>query len=102
MKRIYAAADLPEARLVLGLLLQQGIDAEIFNENAQGGVGEIPFTHAYPEIWLKNEADSDKAKLIIKTYEICSPDLNLIVCKHCGAESPENFSICWQCNEDIE
>ena len=51
MRRVYSAASLPEAHLLLHQLLDEGIAAAVFNENAHGGVGELPFTHAYPEVW---------------------------------------------------
>ena len=55
MKRIYSAASLPEAHLILHRLQEKGIPARVFNENAHGGVGELPFTHAYPEIWIDED-----------------------------------------------
>ena len=59
MKKIYSAATLPDAHLVRGLLGQAGIEAKVFNEKLQGGMGEIPFTHAYPEVWIIDERDAN-------------------------------------------
>ena len=36
MKRIYSAANLMEAHIILDLLRHAGINARLFNENAQG------------------------------------------------------------------
>ena len=62
MKRIYSAADLQEAHLLAQLLQEHNIDCHVFNENLQGGVGEIPFVQAYPEIWLGREEDESRAR----------------------------------------
>jgi len=62
MLRLCTAANLPEAYLLLHRLAQAGIEARVLNEHAQGGLGEIPFTHAYPEIWIMEAADEERAR----------------------------------------
>lgn len=96
MRRLYAAANLPEAYLVLELLRTAGIEARVFNENAQGGLGEIPFTHAYPELWLINEADFSRARQVITEYERSSVG-NDVACAACGEQNPGSFQVCWHC-----
>ena len=96
MRRIYTAATLPDAHLVVGLLAQAGIAAKVFNENAQGGVGEIPFIHAWPEVWLDNEHDSQRALEVIRGLERGGTDQQ-IRCSRCGESNPGNFEICWNC-----
>ena len=44
MRRVYTAAPLPEAHLMLQQLESAGINARVFNENAQGATGELPVT----------------------------------------------------------
>ena len=83
------------------LLEQAGIKNHIFNENAQGGVGEIPFTHTYPEIWLVNKDDLKRAKEIIRDYETPSAESANQQCKHCGEINPGSFHICWNCGREI-
>ena len=101
MRRIYSAATLPDAYLVLALLAQAGIPARVFNENAQGGVGEIPFTHAWPEVWLQNESDAERARDIIRQFERGGSNRQ-VACGNCGELNPENFEICWNCGVAIE
>lgn len=102
MKKVYSASNLQEAHIVLHLLEDAGIESHIFNENAQGGVGELPFTHAYPEIWLEHEDDEDKARIIIKKYESSSVSSGVIECAHCKEENPDNFTVCWSCGEALD
>ncbi len=99
MKRVYTAADLPGAYIVLNLLTQRGIDAHVFNENAQGGLGEIPFTHVYPEIWLDDERDFELARQIIAGHENAATPQGSRDCAHCGEANPSNFDLCWNCGK---
>ena len=97
MFRLYQAANLPEAYLVLHRLEQAGIEARVFNEHAQGGMGEIPFTHVYPEIWLLDERDEPKARQLLAEYERADSVARESVCSNCGEENPASFELCWQC-----
>lgn len=101
MERFYIAGDLQEAHLLLHRLETERIDAHIFNENAQGAVGELPFTHIYPEIWLVNREDLARAKKVVAEYERPIAALENQKCKHCGEESPGTFEVCWQCGEEF-
>jgi hypothetical protein len=101
MVRIYSATSLPDAHLVRGLLGQAGIDATVFNENLQGGLGEIPFTHAYPEVWIVDERDLQRAREVIRQIERPLPGLGSIICPLCHEGSPGHFQICWNCGEEF-
>jgi len=101
MRRIYSAATLPDAHLVVALLAQAGISAKVFNENAQGGLGEIPFTHAWPEVWLEDERDVGRSLDVIRQLEHGGGNRQ-VACGKCGELNPENFEICWNCGVEID
>lgn len=101
MIRFYTAANLQEAYIVFNLLSHSGIEARVFNENAQGGVGEIPFTHAYPEVWLVDANDRERANQVLAEYESAAPDERVRRCASCGENNPGNFQICWFCGKPI-
>ncbi len=105
MKKLYAAANLPEAHLLREELGQIDVRAHIFNQNAQSAVGELPFTHAYPEIWIERDCDYERARLIVERYERESKKLvgeeAEIACKNCGEENPATFQSCWSCANDL-
>ncbi len=98
MKKLYSAANLPDAHIVLNLLANEGIEARIFNQNAQGGLGEIPFNEAYPEVWLNNPKDSVRAQKILFEYQRAPVEMGPASCASCGEENPGNFQICWNCS----
>lgn len=97
MRRVYTAADLPEAHIVLGLLRQQGIAARVFNEHARGGLGELPFGETCPEVWIEDDADFERALAAVRAYEAGRPPAASRRCAHCGEESPADFDVCWNC-----
>jgi hypothetical protein len=101
MIRIYQAADLPEAHLVAGLLRHAGIAARVLKENAQGGLGDIPFGEAYPEVWIEHPADFDRANAVIDEFESPPIDSGSVICLACGEENPGNFELCWKCGMRI-
>lgn len=101
MRRLYSAATLPDAHLVKGLLAQAGIEARVFNENAQGGMGEIPFTHAWPEVWIVDDADFARAGEIVRQFEQPATSGPARACGQCAEENPGNFQVCWHCGAGL-
>ncbi|MEE8379005.1 MAG: DUF2007 domain-containing protein [Gammaproteobacteria bacterium] len=97
MIKIFSAGNILDAYLVQSLLTEAGIETQILNEFAQGGTGEIPFTHAYPEIWLINERDTDSAKIIIDQFEQRPHEVGTSTCKNCEEPNPDTFEVCWRC-----
>lgn len=101
MRKIYSAATLPDAHLVRGLLAREGIDARVFNENAQSLMGEIPIHLAWPEVWIVDEGDADRARAIIRGIERSPDSTRTTFCPHCGEGNPGNFQVCWNCGREF-
>ncbi|WP_455198671.1 putative signal transducing protein [Kaarinaea lacus] len=101
MFKIYSAGNIQDAYLLHGLLLDAGIESRVLNEYAQGGVGEIPFTQAYPEIWLVDELDTDRARKIIRQFEQQGNTGEDIYCTQCHEKNPETFETCWHCGKPL-
>jgi hypothetical protein len=95
--RIYSAANLPEAYLLLGLMSEAGIRARVLNEYAQGALGDIPFPCARPEVWIEREPDRERALRIVNEYEQASSNSPPVFCRSCGEENPGTFETCWHC-----
>lgn len=96
MKRVYMAAHLPDAQLLVHTLESNGVGARVFNETLQGGVGELP--HVYPEVWIEDENDWEHARSLVEKFEHdVTRDKGVVRCPQCHVESPASFEICWQC-----
>lgn len=102
MVKLYSAGNLGEAHLLLHRLEQAGIEARVLNQHAQGGLGELPFTQAYPEVWLENAADMRRGQAIVAEFEqILRGETGTRVCRGCGEPSPASFEICWNCGKTL-
>ncbi|ABI60383.1 putative signal transducing protein [Nitrosomonas eutropha] len=102
MKKLYTANNLLEAHIIQDFLANAYIPSRLFNEYAQGGVGEIPFTHAYPEVWVVRDLDYDRGRAIVAAYEQAPQITDSVFCSQCGEENPSNFQLCWQCGAGLE
>lgn len=102
MLKIYSAGNITDAYLLQSLLAEADIETQILNEYAQGGVGEISFTHAYPELWLINSSDLKQARNIIESFEYTDEPVGVTQCPNCGEENPDSFEICWRCQTEIQ
>jgi hypothetical protein len=100
MKRVYLAANLPDAQIAVDTLSTQGIRAHIFNANAIGGMGELAATQIWPEVWVEDDADAGAAKLLL--HELHTATIaGSKICPQCGEENPGNFLSCWNCNQAL-
>ena len=95
MRLVYTAATLPEAHLIMQQLESVGIDARVFNENAQGAIGELPVTDTWPDVWIVQDHQFRATRAVIEYYEFSSE--NALLCNSCGEISPGRFEVCWQC-----
>jgi hypothetical protein len=101
MRKIYSAATLPDAHIVLGALAQAGIDGRVLNANAQSIMGEIPFHHAWPEVWIMDAKDAERAREVIDQIERRKSDIGLAFCPYCHEENPADFHTCWNCAKEF-
>lgn len=96
MKRVYTAESLIDGQLVVDLLNLAGVPCLLFNQNAVGGLGDLPVT--YPEVWVKRDLDLEKAHRAIADFENRPRPTTTKTCATCGENNPATFDICWQCN----
>lgn len=101
MKKLYSAASLPDAHLIRNLLDQAGIEARVFNENAQGGVGQLPVMEACPQIWIVNERDLQRARQLLEAFEHMPAIRSNLRCQQCSEDNPTTFQLCWNCGSSL-
>ena len=101
MIRVYIAESLADAHLVSNLIRSWGIESHIFNEFADGAVGELPFTHTWPEVWIENDEDEARALEIIANRSASVSSSEDVVCTECEQDNPANFEICWNCSAPL-
>lgn len=86
-----------EAQLLVDLLQQEGIEVRVLNQYARGAMGEIPFTHAYPELWLLDERDRARAETVLRTLQSAPARGAPRPCRSCGEELAADLLSCWNC-----
>jgi len=99
MKRVYTAQSLIDGQLVVDLLAHAGVPSLMFNQNAQGGLGDLPVTH--PEVWVKRNFDEGKARRAIREFENRPLPAGDKACA-CGERNPATFDICWRCSAALD
>lgn len=102
MQKLYSAANLQDAYLLVHRLDRAGIEVRVLNEHAQGGLGELPFTHVYPEVWLLDPADAARARRIVAEHEQGEAAPGTRLCRACREENPGGFELCWRCGAELE
>ena len=103
MIKVYADQTLWMVTHVKNLLEISHIHCEIRNEFAQGGVGELSFVDAWPELWVAPE-DAYLAKQLINNMQLERTERSNIstedwVCS-CGEVNGGVFYSCWSCQKD--
>jgi hypothetical protein len=68
MKRVFTAPSVTEAHLIKGVLENEGIRSIIKNEHLSGLAGEIPAMEAWPEVWVLDDAEAERAESILSRY----------------------------------
>ena len=97
MQRIYTAANLPEAQLLLDRLAEHGIRARIFNANASSLAGELPIDASLPQIWVEDREQAVRGRAVIEEFMHAQHLGSPWRCPRCGEENPSSFETCWAC-----
>ncbi len=102
MKRVYAEPSPIFIHQLKDLLEEKGISVIIKNEFLSGGVGELPPTEIWPELWVLNNDDEGPAKTVvdhfIKSTKVKTQNW---ICNQCGENIEGQFTICWSCGRGM-
>jgi len=96
MKMLYANENSFLVNNVKNLIEAQEISTFIKNEFAQGAIGETSAFDAWPEVWVIDDADIERAKEILKLSQSGVKGEEW-VCKSCSEKNDPSFEICWNC-----
>jgi hypothetical protein len=102
MKRVYGAANLPEAHIVRNLLADRGIRAQVFNANASSLAGQLPIEASLPQVWVESADDAPRARELIDAFFSQSATGPARPCPACGEVNPPAFDLCWSCGAGLE
>jgi hypothetical protein len=103
MKKLFSSVNIAEVGLLKSLLEAENIPCSIRNEHLSMAVGAVPFVDTYPELWILDDADLEKAQELLAQWQNQeSSPLAAWVCPECGEENEGQFGACWKCGYVID
>lgn len=81
------------------LIEAEEISTFIKNEFAQGAVGELSAFDAWPELWVTNDEDFDRAIEILNVMHNINKGEDWI-CPSCSEKNDPSFEVCWNCQSE--
>lgn len=101
MKKLTSADSLITINHFKNLLEAEGIRCQIRNEHLGSIMGEMPFVETWPELWVLNDLDFDRATQLITDTDKESPSASWR-CRKCGEENEGQFAACWSCGTSVD
>ncbi|MGA7800799.1 MAG: DUF2007 domain-containing protein [Gammaproteobacteria bacterium] len=98
MKKVYTSENIMMVGHLKNVLEGHGIDCLIKNQYLSGGAGELPPTEIWPELWVTDDLDSDRARSIIDDQlRPAEGAQSPWTCPDCGEIIEPQFGVCWNC-----
>jgi hypothetical protein len=84
-----------------GILEDHGIDCMARNEFLAGAAGELPPAECWPELWVTDDADYDRARTLVAAAPPPAPQSARVwACPACGEVMEPQFTACWHCGAE--
>ena len=97
MKRVLTSHDPMLAGYLRAILEENGIGCIVKNEYLLGGVGELPPTECWPELWVVEDGHEARARAIIEEAREAGTKGEPWRCPACGEWIEPEFGACWRC-----
>lgn len=98
MRKVYASDNSAIIGHVRRVLDDHAIPCIVRNDFLLGGAGELPINETWPEIWVTDDRDFERARALVDAVvntgnATDSPWL----CESCGEQMEGQFTDCWRC-----
>ena len=98
MRKVYSAENLIAINHFKFALDAAGIEYLVKNDYVQSSVGETPFNELWPELWVINNEEEEKAReLCLSVEQQIKANNQEWFCTECGEKNASSFEFCWQC-----
>ena len=101
MKKLTTDASLITINHYKNILEAEGIAAAIRNQHLGSILGDMPFVEVWPELWVVNPLDYDRAKQLIDGTAFAESPTAPWRCRQCAEENEGQFGACWNCGTAI-
>ena len=96
--RVFSGQILAVVTQLKHVLDINGIACEVRGEYRGAGLGEIPVTEAWPELWVLDAPDVENARRIVReALEAGESDQPAWECPSCHEIIEGQFGKCWSC-----
>ena len=99
MKKLTSSDSLITINHYKNLLESEGIGCRIRNEHLGSIVGEVPYVEVWPELWVINHLDYDRARQLIDAAITAESPGKAWRCAECGEDNEGQFGACWNCGK---
>jgi 2-polyprenyl-6-methoxyphenol hydroxylase-like FAD-dependent oxidoreductase len=97
MKKLTSAPTILTVHHYKNLLAAEGIASEVRNVHFGALLGEMPFTDTWPQLWVVNDLDYDRAQQLISGAAMDESPSEAWQCPNCGESNEGQFAACWNC-----
>jgi len=98
MKKIFEHIEYARVGHYQSILESAGLRVHVKNLCASIATGELPFTQMYPELWVVDDSDYQRALDILRPYHLHEFPIGADWrCPECGEEVAGTFEECWNC-----
>ena len=99
MRKLTSADNIVTIHHYKNVLEAEGIKCEVRNEHFGGILGEMPFPETWPQLWVVNDLDFDRARELIEQSKLKRHVGTTWRCKSCGELNEPQFGACWACGK---
>lgn len=78
----------------------EGIESTVMNEYSSGGAGDLATFDTWPELWIEDDEQFDRAEIILKKIVSNTRD-DYWFCRGCQEKNDAAFMLCWRCGHSI-
>ena len=97
MKKLTSSHSIVTINHFKNVLESEGIPCLVKNDILTGIAGEMPLTEVWPELWLINDIDFDRAQQLIDEAITDESPSEPWRCRKCGEENEGQYAACWNC-----
>ncbi len=101
MKKLISAESLVTINHYRNLLESEGIASEIKNAILGGIAGEMPLDQVWPELWVIDDLNYERARQLIDEAVIEESPQEPWTCRKCGEQNEGQFAACWNCGVSL-
>lgn len=98
MRKIYENLEFTRVGHYQSILESEGIRSHLVNIGASASAGEIPFQQVFPELWVVDDAEYERALEVLRPYYCHEfPVDSPWTCPACDEAIEGTFGECWNC-----